>query len=89
MRLVALALTVLLGVAPSLADAPKPEPLPSEAPVQKFGEAHPACLEWTDGCMVCLRGKACSTPGIACTPRPPVCAAPAEKSPIAPGGQKP
>jgi len=89
MRLVALALVSLLGAAPSLADAPKPEALPSEAQVQKFGEAHPACLEWTDGCLVCLRGKACSIPGIACAPGPPVCANPTEQSPIAPGKQKP
>jgi hypothetical protein len=28
-----------------------------------------ACVEWTDGCVVCSRtpeGLACSTPGIAC-----------------------
>ncbi len=28
-----------------------------------------ACLEWTDGCVLCARtpaGPACSTPGIAC-----------------------
>ncbi|MBY0299322.1 MAG: hypothetical protein K2X71_25340 [Methylobacterium sp.] len=30
----------------------------------------PACLEWTDACVVCSRqgeGVACSMPGIACT----------------------
>jgi hypothetical protein len=36
----------------------------------------PACIEWTDGCVVCQRTPqrpACSTPGIACTRGPLTC----------------
>ncbi|MBZ6076705.1 hypothetical protein [Microvirga puerhi] len=39
-------------------------------------EPSASCREWTDSCMVCSRqpaGIACSTPGIACTPRPLQC----------------
>jgi hypothetical protein len=43
-----------------------------EKPVQAYGEDHPACLEWTDGCLVCARledGSAgCSMVGAACLP---------------------
>jgi hypothetical protein len=41
------------------------------AGLQRTGGAPSAsCLEWSDGCVVCMRrpeGVACSTPGIACT----------------------
>lgn len=40
------------------------------------GPPDPACLEWTDSCVVCSRtpgGMACSTPGIACTAGAPRC----------------
>ncbi|MEH3147083.1 MAG: hypothetical protein PGN34_17430 [Methylobacterium frigidaeris] len=36
----------------------------------------PACLEWTDSCVVCVRGADgahCSLPGIACTREAPRC----------------
>ncbi|MFE1601441.1 hypothetical protein [Methylobacterium sp. ID0610] len=36
----------------------------------------PACLEWTDDCVVCTRdggSVACTTPGIACVRRAPEC----------------
>ncbi len=52
------------------ADAPRAEKM-ATAPVLAFGERNPSCLEWTDGCVVCLRGasgRSCSTPGIACQP---------------------
>ena len=35
-----------------------------------------SCMEWTDGCEICRRtpaGPACSTPGIACIRKAPVC----------------
>ncbi|MEE1611802.1 hypothetical protein [Microvirga sp. CF3016] len=41
------------------------------SPVTQGGAPDPACVEWTDSCVVCSRtaqGLACSTPGIACTP---------------------
>lgn len=40
------------------------------------GPPDPACVEWTDSCVVCSRtaqGLACSTPGIACTRGAPRC----------------
>jgi hypothetical protein len=86
--IVAMIPLALGAAAPVWAEAATP-PLdlaPVPAPVQKFGEAHLDCQEWTDGCLVCMRGKACSTPGIACTPKAPLCA---DKSPIAPPAQKP
>ena len=68
-------LAFCLAAAPSLADAPKIEPSPAEQrAVQKFGVDHPDCIDWTDGCIICTQ-KRCSTPGIACTPREPVCTA--------------
>ena len=60
---------------PSAPPAPKPEATP--ATVFSFGAANPLCAEWTNACQVCTRSSAgemqCSTPGIACTPGPPVC----------------
>ena len=57
------------------ASAPTPEGAPST--VFSFGAANPLCAEWTNGCQACNRSSAgemqCSTPGIACTPGPPVC----------------
>jgi hypothetical protein len=52
------------------ADAPRAEKMPV-APVLAFGDRNPACREWSDGCVVCVKtaaGKSCSTPGIACQP---------------------
>ena len=57
--------------APPAAFEPKP------ATVFSFGRDNPTCGEWTNGCQICTRPAAgemqCSTPGIACTPGPPVC----------------
>jgi len=50
------------------ADSPKPEKLPEAIAVQAYGEQNPACLEWSDGCVICVKGGKCSTPGIACQP---------------------
>jgi hypothetical protein len=45
-------------------------------PATQGGPPDPACLEWTDSCVVCARtpgGLACSTPGIACSRGAPRC----------------
>jgi hypothetical protein len=45
-------------------------------PATESGPPDPACIEWSDSCVVCSRtpeGMACSTPGIACTKGPPRC----------------
>lgn len=50
------------------------------APVQAYGGSNPRCVEWTDGCVICLRdesGGHCSTPGPACQPVEIRCARPA------------
>ena len=56
-------------------EAPAPEGVP--ATVFSFGRDNPTCGEWTNGCQICTRPAEgemqCSTPGIACTPGPPVC----------------
>ena len=40
--------------------------------IHAYGNANPACLEWSDGCTTCAKSEvaapACSTPGIACQP---------------------
>ncbi len=62
------------------ADAPRAEKM-ATAPVLAFGERNPSCQEWTDGCVVCLRGasgRSCSTPGIACQPGEIRCKPPAK-----------
>ena len=71
----------LFLAAPALADetprlpAPKPEGTP--ATVFSFGRENADCAEWTNACQVCTRSAEgdmqCTTPGIACTPGPPVC----------------
>ena len=47
--------------------------------VHRYGDADATCREWSDGCQICLRqddgAMACSTPGIACLPKPTVCTA--------------
>jgi hypothetical protein len=71
----------LCFVTPTRADdLPEVPSLPPEgAPptVFSFGRDNPTCGEWTNGCQICMRPAAgemqCSTPGIACTPGPPVC----------------
>ncbi|MBG0810052.1 hypothetical protein IY145_11750 [Methylosinus sp. H3A] len=48
-----------------------------EKPSQAYGEDHPTCQEWTDGCLVCARREdgsaACSMVGVACLPAAVVC----------------
>ncbi|MBY6240888.1 hypothetical protein [Methylosinus sp. Sm6] len=68
-RLVAAALMMTPAV---LAAQDAPAPSAQEKPTQAYGEDHPACLEWTDGCLVCARradgAAACSMVGAACLP---------------------
>lgn len=64
-------------------DLPKRKAVPVSAPVSTPAADNPftppdaACIEWTDGCRVCVKpasGEAnCSNPGIACTPRAITC----------------
>jgi hypothetical protein len=71
-------MAVLLALAfssPALCDAPMAETMPS-GPVLAYGDRNAACLEWSDGCVVCAReadGPHCSTPGIACQPTETAC----------------
>jgi len=70
------ALALGLALATSAATAAEEKQAP-EKPVQAYGEDHPACLEWTDGCLVCARqedgSSACSMVGVACLPAAAVC----------------
>ena len=74
----------LIAAAAQADDAPvppvAPPPVPPEITLYNFGANSPACQAWTNACQICTRlpdGKTgCSTPGIACTPVEPVCAAP-------------
>jgi hypothetical protein len=47
-------------------------PAPRPVPIQAYATDNPSCLEWTDGCTICVKSDtgavACSTPGIACQP---------------------
>lgn len=68
-----LSIALLVAVGPALADAYRTPKLKVGAPVsiQAYGRQNPACLEWTDGCVLCTSNAgvaACSTPGIACIP---------------------
>ena len=59
--------------APAWADAALTPKMRLGAPVsiQAYGTQNPACLEWTNGCVLCVSGGSgtqCSTPGIACQP---------------------
>jgi hypothetical protein len=64
--------------APATPEAVPEPPLPMKTvplniPMEAFGTANPACLEWTDSCRTCSRDAenniSCSTPGIACLPQ--------------------
>jgi hypothetical protein len=60
---------------PQSASPETPAAPPPEA-VIAFGVSHPACEEWTDGCVICTRSADalnCSTPGVACQPGPTIC----------------
>ena len=80
------ALSAFLGAQVSAAVTPTGSATPSppdkrqeteEKAVQAYGSDNATCREWTDGCIVCLRGAdpvaSCSLPGIACQLRPTTC----------------
>ncbi len=67
-------------IVPALADEPRLSPLPKAArpaSIEAWGARNASCMEWTDACRTCSRdagGKPqCSTPGIACVAKAPVC----------------
>ena len=74
-----IALTLLLCGASAAAavDATAPPPAsPEEISLLGYATTAPRCVEWSDGCAICLREKGaprCSTPGIACQAGPIVC----------------
>jgi len=80
MKITAHVLLAALGLAiltPAFAEDAAAPKVPSDVSVLAYGAAHPECLEWTDSCRTCTRSPdgrvACSTPGIACTPKQVVC----------------
>lgn len=63
----------------ALAEPPAQPPPAAQKPVPAFGDDHPECAQWTDGCFVCARGADgpdCSLAGIACLPAEPACLKP-------------
>ena len=65
---VTLAILVALGSSALAVVSAGLIPAPAAGPARAAGRG-PACQEWTDGCVICVRtpaGPACSTPGIAC-----------------------
>jgi hypothetical protein len=83
MRWIATACLSLALASPVGAEGSKLEDQPASAAraaVIAFGARHPDCREWTDGCVICIRGAEaanCSTPGIACQPDATICTNPA------------
>jgi hypothetical protein len=71
-RAFALLATAALLLAARAGAQDAPAPAAQEKPTQAYGEDHPSCLEWTDGCLVCARQEdgvaACSMVGAACLP---------------------
>ena len=69
-----LALSLAAWSGPATADAFRTPKLREGAPVpiQAYGRQNASCLEWTNGCVLCVKDETghsnCSTPGIACTP---------------------
>jgi hypothetical protein len=74
--LIALCLLAFAGGATEAADIPS-FPKARAAPAAQGNGLPASCLEWTDGCRVCLQQKdgsaACSNIGIACVPREARC----------------
>lgn len=86
----AAAMTLTVLAASARADEatlpPMPKPLdematsksavpPGQSSMEAWGAAHRDCLEWTDGCQVCVGGDkpGCSTVATACVRGAPVC----------------
>jgi hypothetical protein len=87
-------LVLVLASAGVHADPAAPLPPEEKQSLDGFATANPACHEWSDGCVVCVRqdsatdGKeadkaaySCSTPGIACTPAQLACRPPVSPPP--------
>lgn len=68
------AAALMLSAAPIWADEFPPPPIHAGAPisVQGYGRQNPACLAWTNGCVLCVAdgqgASRCTPPGIACQP---------------------
>jgi len=79
MRNAALIILALFGLSAS-AHAAEILNFPKSAPTAKSDGLPATCLEWTDGCRVCLRSPdgsdSCSNIGIACLPGKPRCTRP-------------
>ncbi|WP_442755991.1 hypothetical protein ACNHKD_04965 [Methylocystis sp. JAN1] len=77
--MIRLAALLIFFASAASAEAPAPPNPASHAtqkPVPAFGDDHPDCAQWTDGCIVCVRGADgpdCSMAGIACLPAEPAC----------------
>ncbi|WP_424360087.1 hypothetical protein [Methylocystis parvus] len=77
-RLAAL-LIFLAGAASAETPTPPAASHATQKPVPAFGDDHPDCAQWTDGCIVCARGDDgpdCSMAGVACLPAEPACLTP-------------
>jgi hypothetical protein len=71
-----LALLAIVAVTIVLANVLPAAPARTTPSTAAFGEEDKTCAEWTDGCVICVRGGAapsCSTPGIACVKGPVQC----------------
>lgn len=74
-RTLAIALLLVVASAPARADEearPPADVRVEQQAVQAWGRDNPDCAEWSDACVVCTK-EACSTPGIACTPKETAC----------------
>jgi hypothetical protein len=72
------AMLALLLAGPACTETPATPPQ-AQKPVPAFGDDHPECAQWTDGCIVRVRGADgpdCSMAGIACLPAEPACIKP-------------
>lgn len=62
---------------PPLEIQPQETPTPSGENTAAYGAAHPDCLEWSDGCVICKKQPdaeaSCSTAGAACAAVEPSC----------------
>lgn len=80
-RLAALILGVLAFGPGARADSFRAPPVHQtpHVSIQAYGKQNPACLSWTNGCVLCTTDPAgasqCSTPGIACQPHGLTCKA--------------
>lgn len=56
---------------------------PGQASMEAWGKAHGDCLEWSDGCQVCVGGDkpGCSTVATACVRAAPQCVRSANPAP--------